>query len=128
MIQIQTSHVSQYSKNHQLLLAMFQRKIPFSVDIQKLQNFYFCQINFSAQIESLVGALLSKNIQDKLVEDYLAMIYILLINLAIYEVENNSSHFQFVYKKFLSLKIIYNRMTKIGKNLLNSWKFLIKMI
>lgn len=96
MLQIQTKHVSQYTKNHQLLLTFFRNKIPSTIDNQILEKNFQSQIDLSIQLENLKLVLLDENAQNEIDDDYIRIIYILLLHLAVHEVENNTSHFSFV--------------------------------
>lgn len=96
MLQIQPKHVSQYKKNHHLLLTVFQKKIPSTIDNQILGKNFECQIDLSIQLENLALVLLDENAQNEIDDDYMRIIYLLLVHLAVHEVENNTSHFSFV--------------------------------
>lgn len=100
--QVKELHITQYIKNHHLLLAVFQKKVPNYFDTQTLQNFYFSQIDFQAHIETLSKTLANGNFKSEELNKHVQTIYLLLMNLAIYEVENQVTRFRFVNPYFFN--------------------------
>lgn len=100
--QINELHFTQYIKNHHLLLGVFQKKVPNYFDTHTLQSFYFSQINFQAHIESLSETLATENLKNEELNKHVQTIYLLLMNLAIYEVENQVARFHFVRLYFFN--------------------------